>query len=168
MIIVCGEALMDFVPVQAGMETAYVPRPGGSPFTVAIGLARLGVPTSFLSKISNDPFGLMLKSHLADNGVDLSLVRDATEPSTLAFVSLPQSGEHDFYFYGNNTADQRLLYSERPDALPEGTHAIHFSSYSLVLGETASTLQRLMQREQGKAFISLDRNVRPALYPPPQ
>lgn len=71
MIVVCGEALIDMIPgrrgsarirrraeasgtpivTRAGAANEYVPTPGGSPFNLAIGLARLGTPVSFLSCI---------------------------------------------------------------------------------------------------------------------
>jgi fructokinase len=56
MILVCGEALIDLVPVVAGGETVYAPRAGGSPYNVAIGLGRLGVPVGFFGRVSDDPF----------------------------------------------------------------------------------------------------------------
>ena len=57
-IVSCGEALIDFVPATtpAG-EAAYVPRPGGSPFNVALTVGRLGVPAGFLGSVSTDFFG---------------------------------------------------------------------------------------------------------------
>ncbi|QEL25059.1 hypothetical protein FQV39_22505 [Bosea sp. F3-2] len=58
MILVCGEALIDLfvdAPERGGMPARAVP--GGSPFNVAIGLARLGIETGFLGGISRDAFG---------------------------------------------------------------------------------------------------------------
>ena len=39
-----GESLIDMVPAPLGGETGYLPRPGGSPFNVAIGLGRIDAP----------------------------------------------------------------------------------------------------------------------------
>src|SRR2546423_14137071 len=58
MIVVCGEALIDlFVGPAEGAEMPARAVAGGSPFNVAIGLARLGVDASFLGRISRDRFG---------------------------------------------------------------------------------------------------------------
>ena len=47
MILVCGEALVDlFVLGENGARLAAEAVAGGSPFNVAIGLARLGCPAS--------------------------------------------------------------------------------------------------------------------------
>ena len=89
MIVSCGEALIDFVPLTgvAG-EAGYRPLPGGSPFNVAIAAARLGQPAGFLSRVSTDFFGDQLVATLQANAVDTGLVVRGEESSTLAFVAL--------------------------------------------------------------------------------
>jgi fructokinase len=43
MIVVCGEALIDFLPVKsADGRDAYRPAVGGSPLNTAVGIGRLG------------------------------------------------------------------------------------------------------------------------------
>lgn len=162
MIVVAGESLIDLTPLGAGPGTAYVPRPGGSPYNVALGLGRLGVPVSFLGRISRDRFGRLLRDHLADSGVVLDLVVDGDEPTTLALVHLGDD-EPEYAFYAEGTAD-RLLEASDLGALPAGA-ALHVGSISLVLEPGASALTELIRRESGRRFISLDPNVRPGLIP---
>lgn len=164
MIAVCGEALIDFMPSTIGGERAYMPRPGGSPCNVAVGLARLGVPAAFIGRLSTDYFGETLRAYLSDNDVDLRWLSRGGEPTTLAFVISRADGAHDFAFYGVNTADQNLALSDMPRAFPDDVSALHFGSYSLMLGESAHTCETLMRRAR-RRFISLDPNVRPALFP---
>ena len=165
MIGVCGEALIDFTPAEIGGELAFVPRPGGSPLNVATGLARLGKSAAFIGKISNDTFGGLLQTHLARNGVDLRWVVRGNEPSALAFVIPADDGGHDFAFYGSDTAEQSLTSADVPAVLPDELTALHFGSYSLMLGSSADTYAKLMRRETGARVVSLDPNVRPALFP---
>jgi len=73
------------------------PFPGGSPFNIALAVARLGVSAGFLSRLSRDLFGDQLMTAMQDNKVDTALVRRSDEPSTLAFVDaapLPWAAEH--------------------------------------------------------------------------
>ena len=165
MIGVCGEALIDFTPLSIDNEVAYIPRPGGSPCNVAVGLARLGKPTAFIGKLSNDRFGDVLQEHLTRNGVDLRWVVHGDESSALAFVIPDNVGGHSFVFYGDNTAEQSLTDTDVPAVFPSNITALHFGSYSLMLGEGARTYEGLMRREHGSRVISLDPNVRPALFP---
>src|SRR5205823_12595939 len=67
--------------------------PGGAPGNVAVGLARLGVPASFVGKVGNEPFGRFLRDTFAAAGVDTGPMRLSSEARTgLAFVS--RSEEH--------------------------------------------------------------------------
>ncbi|MCY3543124.1 MAG: carbohydrate kinase [Chloroflexi bacterium] len=165
MIGVCGEALIDFTPIAVDGAIAYAPRPGGSPCNVAIGLARLGKKTALISKISGDAFGDLLRAHLTENDVDLRWLARGSEPSALAFVIPSADGGHDFAFYGVDTAEQRLMIADVPDSFPDELTALHFGSYSLMLGDSARTYEALMRREHGNRVISLDPNVRPSLFP---
>lgn len=162
MIVVCGEALVDFTLARCGDGVGYVPHPGGSPYNVAVALGRLDVPVAFLGRVSQDTFGRMLESHLAANGVDLRYVRCGPEPTTLAFVH-EEGGEPEFSFYGEGTADRSLRVSDLPGDFPEDVAVLHFGSISLVLEPAASTLDGLIARERGRRLLSLDPNVRPRL-----
>ncbi len=167
MIVICGEALVDFTPARCGDAEGYLPRPGGSPYNVAIGLARLEVPAAFLGRISHDAFGRRLRGHLAASGVDLRYLRAGREPTTLAFVHAAGGGEPEFSFYGEGAADRHLLPEHLPPAFPPDVAALHFGSLSLVLEPGASTLCSLLHREHGGRLISLDPNIRPGLIPDP-
>jgi len=160
MIVAAGEALVDLTPTNFGSEQGYVPHPGGSPYNVAVGLGRLGVPTSFLGRISDDPFGRLLRQHLLNSGVDLGLVINATEQTAVAIVHIGD-GEPEYSFYSEGTAD-RLLYPHHLPHLPDGA-GLHVGSISLVLEPAATTLEGLIRRESHNRFISLDPNVRTGL-----
>ena len=85
MILISGEALIDLIPdpIEANAYDAVL---GGSPYNVAIGLARLGSQTAFVSRISADANGEALAAALAASGVDLGFVARDPRPTTLAFV----------------------------------------------------------------------------------
>ena len=71
-IAVLGEALIDFIPNAAG---DYQPHPGGSPYNLAIGLARQGESVSYLSPLSDDLFGDRLLEHLKRESVQVGFGR---------------------------------------------------------------------------------------------
>ncbi len=162
MILCCGEALIDFVPLPG--VRAYAPHPGGSVFNIAVGLGRLQAPAGFFCRLSTDFFGDLLLDTLSENGVDTVLCPRGDDPTTLAFVSLPgDEGEEPRYmFYANDSADRLLIETMLPVLDPQ-IKALHFGSISLVMEPGASTLESLMERESGRCVISLDPNVRPGL-----
>jgi len=166
-VVVCGEGLIDMVPVQCGAGQGYVPRPGGSPFNVAIGLARLDVPVAFLGRFSRDQFGHRLVQHLRDNGVQLRYLRYGPERSTLAFVHHEPGQEAQYVFYAENSAELNLRPADLPDRFEDDVRAVHFGSISLMVEPSVSTLEECMRREHGARLVSLDPNVRPQLIPDP-
>ena len=64
MLLSCGDALVDFLPVKSvdGRDAA-VPVVGGSCLNIAVGMARLGAPAGFVGGISTDLFGRMIADH---------------------------------------------------------------------------------------------------------
>ena len=113
MIVVCGEALIDLVPVPVGDEQAYLPRAGGSSYNVAIGIARLGSTAGYLGRISTDHFGRLLRDRLVAAKVDCRYVVTGDEATTLAVVHLAPGNEPQFAFYGEGTADRLLTAAAR-------------------------------------------------------
>ena len=161
MIVCCGEALIDFVPLPQG--NGYEPCPGGSIFNTAVGLGRLQTPVGFFCQVSSDFFGDQLLAYLRVNGVDTALCPRNPGPTTLAFVSLPAEGaEVRYQFYANGAADRLLTAVDLPELAAE-INALHFGSISLVLEPGATALETLMRRESGRRILSLDPNVRPGL-----
>ena len=64
MLLSCGDALIDFLPVKStDGRDAIVPVAGGSCLNIAVGMARLGAPAAFVGGISTDLFGRMIADH---------------------------------------------------------------------------------------------------------
>ncbi|MBN9621153.1 MAG: carbohydrate kinase, partial [Actinobacteria bacterium] len=105
-VVVIGEALIDVTDRdESADDEARLARPGGSPYNVAIGLARLGQDTAFAGRISRDPLGVVLRRHAERSGVDLDLVVAAAEATTVALVELDAAGVARYRFGVEGTAD---------------------------------------------------------------
>lgn len=159
-----GEILVDFIPIEEGGATAgFRIYPGGSPFNVAVGVARLGQPVAFASKLATDFFGRYLHTYLQSQGIDTRfLLSDAQASSTLAFVAM-ESGEPVYSFYDQGAADTLLTLEELPAALFDETAILHFGSISLLRGSTPGAVLAAAERLQGAALLSFDPNLRPGL-----
>jgi fructokinase len=172
MIVSCGEALIDFMPISITADSGesvpvFRPFPGGSPFNVAIGIGRLGAPVGFLGRVSTDFFGDLLMETLSRNGVEPRYVKRTPDPSTLAFVSSPTEGEPQYAFYAKGTADRLIVPSDLPDVLGNEVDCLHLSlgAISLLVEPAAGTYEALLRRESGKRLIAFDPNIRPNLIP---
>jgi fructokinase len=166
MIVVCGEALLD-VFLTPGDTPGAPPRmtavAGGSPFNVAVGLARMGVATAFLGGVSTDPAGQFLAERLALQGVSTGCLVRRPEPTTLSLVSTGNDGGPVYTFHGAGAADISLGAADLP-ALPAAATCLHVGSYTMVRGKTSTTLLDLVRR-QDRRVISYDVNVRLGVEP---
>ena len=111
MILCNSEALIDMMPAGGGTRPCLTPLAGGAIFNTAIALGRLGVPTGFLSGLSNDLFGIQLEQTLHESRVDASFAIRSGRPTTLAFVRLCD-GQAKYTFYDENTAGRMVTAAE--------------------------------------------------------
>ena len=168
-IVVCGEALMDvFAAGETATGLSLDARVGGSPFNVAVGLARLAQPVVFFSAVSAGFLGERLMRTLVDEGVDTAAVARTPAPTTLSLVGLDAQGVPSYSFYGEGGAD-RLLHLADLAAVPPDISAVNIGSYATVVEPIASTLRALVERERarksGGALIAFDPNIRLNVQP---
>lgn len=101
-VVVVGDALIDELRDDNGVREFV----GGAALNVAVGLTRLGMPTTLLATIGDDAAGSHVRSYLADYGVELvatpSLLGTARAVSTRA-----GGGEPEYVF--NEAAKQRRI-----------------------------------------------------------
>ncbi|MEU2556215.1 carbohydrate kinase [Streptomyces sp. NPDC014684] len=163
MIVVAGEALIDLVPRGPGALADLKPAPGGGPYNTAVALGRLGSPTAFCSRTSEDAFGEALLDGLRRAGVEVTDVQRGPEPTTLAVATLDTGGSAAYSFYVDGTADRLFTV---PASLPAGTRAVSFGTCSLVLEPGASAYEKLMREAAAQGlFTALDPNIRTGLIP---
>lgn len=160
MFIVCGEALFDLfstgnTPGGLGFEG----RVGGSPFNVAMGLARLGHPVAFLGGIGAGFAGDRLLQALEDEGIGTGCVARIGAPVTLSLVGIDARGVPSYAFYGEGAAD-RMLRLEHLVKVPPQARAFHVGSYAMVVQPAADTLRSLIDRVHVDRLVAYDPNIR--------
>lgn len=159
-----GEALLDVV--ELGDDEPRLARPGGSPYNVAIGLARLEQPAAFVGRISRDPLGTVLSNHARRSGVDLTHVVNTEDPTTIALVELDEAGSARYRFGVTGTADFRWTDEELARVPNDGVAAVHFGSLASWLPPGAAAIaRRVAQFRDAGALVTYDPNVRPLLQP---
>ncbi|MBI1321412.1 MAG: hypothetical protein GC168_21015 [Candidatus Hydrogenedens sp.] len=170
--VVCmGELLVDMMAHPGGVKLPqaehFVPKPGGAPANVAVGLRRLGVPSAFVGMVGQDAFGTLLRDTLEAEQVDIrSLATTTEQPTTLAFVAIDAKGVPDFSFYRHPGADLSIKESDVDASVFESSRVFHFGSLSLTAPPARDTTLALLTQEHGRGrFITYDPNYRPALWP---
>jgi fructokinase len=158
---VIGEALVDLVPDETPAGHRAVP--GGSPFNVAVGLARLGNRTSLMTRFADDAHGRLLREAAAAEGIDLSRAPLAAERASVATASVDADARATYLFDIEGTADWQWSAEELRRLDPE-TEVLHFGSLASWTPPGSARIGELVAecRAGGGVLISYDPNVRPA------
>ena len=163
MILISGEGLIDLIPGPAA-DNRYDAVLGGSPFNVAIGLARLGAPTAFVSRLSSDPNGESLAAALARAGADLRFVARDPRPTTLAFVmrGTAHTGSRYSFYIDATSFDGEWPF---PSDWPAGARHLHVGSFAALGPRHAESVVAALELAREHATTSFDPNIRPLVTP---
>jgi fructokinase len=158
--VVVGEALVDVLPGGPGRTREL---PGGSPANVALGLARLGHPVRFATRLGDDRFGALVAGRLRASGVELlpGSVDDAATSTATAVLDAAGAATYTF--------DLRWRLTERAAAAVTGSAPAHLHTGSIAgsLPPGADTVAGLVRAARAAGTVSYDPNPRPALLGPP-
>ncbi|WP_138414406.1 carbohydrate kinase family protein [Sinomonas gamaensis] len=153
-VLTVGEALTDIICTRDGRWE----HPGGSPANVALGLARLGVPTSFLTALGRDARGEAIAARLAGAGVEILPESWSLASTSTASAQITDDGAAHYEFD---------LAWELPAEveLPVADH-VHVGSVAAFLAPGADRVEELVRELREVATVSFDPNIRPALVGP--
>ena len=153
--LVVGEALVDVVQSLGAEPERHA---GGSPFNVAVGLARLQVPTRLAAQLADDPYGDLLRNHLYESEV----VLDALEPTPARTSSARATLADDL------SATYEFDLTWDPAALPDpgSFEVVHVGSLGTSLEPGAALVTDLVAIANTLGVpVSYDPNVRLTVEP---
>ena len=156
---VVGEVLIDLIP--DGSERK--PIVGGGPANTAKALSKLGINTQFIDGISSDKYGHMAKNELVASGVKLDYVMYSDKPTSIAIVSLSDSGSASYKFVIQNTATFDFTSDWLPNPQTERPSLLHIGTLATVIEPGATELFKWAQSVGKVAPIVFDPNIRPAV-----
>lgn len=108
--VVIGDALIDEIRDDSGVREFV----GGAALNVAVGLRRLGIPTTLIAMVGEDVAGAHIREYVADHGVRL-IASAAPHGSSRAVVTRAANGEPSYVF--NRAAQERTIrYSDEAEA----------------------------------------------------
>ncbi len=167
-VVALGELLIDFTCVRTDAEgyPTMAAHPGGAPANFLAALTKFGAKTALLGKVGTDAFGKMLMSTLAKAGIETGgLVAADDVFTTLAFVTLDETGNREFSFSRKPGADTCLTFQELDLHLIEEAKVFHFGSLSLTDEPARSATRQAVAyaKQQGKR-ITYDPNLRKPLW----
>ncbi|MDR0504418.1 MAG: carbohydrate kinase [Bifidobacteriaceae bacterium] len=149
--LVLGEALIDIVR-KGTHETEHA---GGSPMNVAVGLGRLGIPTTLGTWIGKDQRGEVIRQHCAASDVHLVPGSDAAVKTPTAMATIDDAGQAQYTF------DLSWELPKVPKWLSPAV--IHTGSIAAVLEPGGSAVLEAIRAGADRATITYDPNMRPQI-----
>jgi fructokinase len=150
---VAGESLVDIVVPADGSDSQDAV--GGSCLNVAVGLARLGVPTTLVTRIGDDDLGRLVAQHVQASHVQLSpgsVVAGGVTSTATAHLDEQHAATYDF----------QLDWDLAAPELPADTRGVHVGSLGATLEPGRETVVDLVRRAvAADVFVSYDPNIRP-------
>jgi fructokinase len=152
--LVLGEALIDIVR-RGKHETEHA---GGSPMNVAVGLSRLGVPTTLDTWIGKDERGAVIRKHCQASDVHLVPGADGAAKTSTALATVDDQGHAEYTF--------DLAWELPP--VPKWLHpsVIHTGSIAAVLEPGGVSVLEAVRAGAKRATITYDPNARPQIMGP--
>ena len=167
-VVALGELLIDFTNVSADAEgyPTMAAHPGGAPANFLAALSKFGAKAALLGKVGSDTFGKLLVGTLQKAGIETrGLVMAQDVFTTLAFVTLDETGNREFAFARKPGADTRLSFEEINLSLIDEARVFHFGTLSLTDEPARSATCRAVAyaKEKGK-LVTYDPNLRKPLW----
>jgi 2-dehydro-3-deoxygluconokinase len=169
-VVTFGEAMALFIADAPGEldEIEHFTRSlAGAETNVAIGLARLGLRTGWVSKVGDDPFGAYILRHLRREGVDLREVKvDPRYPTGFQFKSKVASGDPKVQYYRKGSAASTIGVEDFAESYFLSARHLHMTGIPPALSASAKQFAELAMNTMKTAgrTVSFDPNLRPQLW----
>lgn len=138
---------------------------GGAESNVAVGLARLGVPVSWLGRVGEGSMGERVLREIRGEGIDVRGFVDPEAPTGLMVKERPSVSSTAVHYYRAGSAGSRLSPSDLPDAWVEGAALLHVTGITPMLSESArEAVHAAVDRAKSAGVtVGFDINYRSAL-----
>ncbi|NBK23395.1 MAG: sugar kinase [Spirochaetia bacterium] len=169
-VVTIGESLVAFIP-NAHTKLRYVQQFSkvvvGAESNVAVGLAKLGIESSWVSKVGNDEFGQFIIRELRAEGVDTSQVKLSNDnPTAIMFKQFSANLDSSVFYYRNGSAASTLALADIDLEYLRQAKLLHLSGITPALSDSCkqTVIELFRFAKQEGILISFDPNIRRKLW----
>ncbi|NKQ54499.1 sugar kinase [Amycolatopsis sp. K13G38] len=143
---------------------------GGAESNVAIGLVRLGVPCTWISRVGDDALGSFVTREIRAEGVRVLAPRDPDAPTGLMLKEMRGGKPARVRYYRRGSAASLLSISDIDDAVIAAADVVHLTGITAALGPgPLAMLGHVIDVAKASGtLVSFDVNYRATLWPPEQ
>lgn len=165
-----GDALITFNPSETGplrYVQSFSRKAGGAELNFAIGCARLGLQSKWMSRLGNDEFGKAIYTFARGEGIDVSEVELVDGyPTSLNFKEIREDGSGKTFYYRHQSPVLTLTPEHITDKLLDGIDVVHLTGVFLAIApqNLQITLAVLKKAKEKSILVSFDPNIRLKLW----
>ncbi len=169
-VITIGRASVDLYGQQIGSRlediATFAKSVGGCPANIAIGTARLGLKSGFITRVGDEQMGRYIREQMAREGVDTGgIVTDRERLTALVLLSVRDEDSFPLIFYRENCADMALCEEDIDPDFIRSSKAIVVTGTHFSKPDTDAANRKAMRiaREAGVRIV-FDVDYRPNLW----
>ena len=169
-VITIGDAMITFDPMSKGplrYVHTYERKIGGAELNFAIGCARLGLQTGFISRIGNDEFGRHILNFIRGEGVDTSEIKFVEGfPTSINFKEILEDGSGRTFYYRDRSPTEVISEEDIDEDYIRHAKVLHLSGVFAAISPKNITLleQAAKIAKKHNVKVSLDPNIRVKLW----
>ncbi|MEU4190917.1 sugar kinase [Kribbella sp. NPDC026611] len=141
---------------------------GGAECNVAGGLAALGVPTTWVSRLGDDGFGQHVLRDLQQRGVDVGGVELDQQRPTALYVKESDGARSRMHYYRTGSAaaamSPEFLQRAEVQARLAGARLVHTTGITAAISSSSAAMLERLATQPRDFLLSVDLNWRPMLW----
>ncbi|NGP44832.1 sugar kinase [Bacillaceae bacterium SIJ1] len=169
-IITIGDAMVTMNPLRRGplrFSDTFERTAGGAELNVAIGCARLGLSTGWISRLGKDEFGRYLKHFAQGEGIDMSHVSFSQHaPTSVNFKEINEDGSGRTFYYRHPSPITSLKANDIADRWFGSAQIFHMTGvYPAIHPEHRAVMMELLKKAKAHGVtVVMDPNIRLKLW----
>jgi 2-dehydro-3-deoxygluconokinase len=170
-VVTIGDAMITLDPSSTGpmrFVSSFERKIGGAELNFAIGCARLGLKTGWISRLGNDEFGRHIFNTVRGEGVDVSEVELVDGyPTSLNFKEIMGDGSVRTFYYRDRSPTTVLTKETLNEEFLKNTKILHITGVFPAVDKTKNIeliRHAIIEAKKHGVMISCDPNIRLKLW----
>ena len=169
-VLTIGDSMITMNPFTTGpmrFVSTFERKVGGAELNFAIGCARLGMKSKWISRLGEDEFGRVIYNFARGEGIDVSEV-DFVEgyPTSVNFKEIRESGDGKTFYYRHQSPILTLKPEDINDECLDSVDLVHITGVFLAIDpQNLVITKKLISLANKKSIpVSFDPNIRLKLW----
>jgi 2-dehydro-3-deoxygluconokinase len=165
-VITIGDAMIAMCPKQKGpiiFCNTFERKLGGAELNVAIGCARLGIQSGWISRLGNDDFGKYILKTVRGEGVDISEVKLVDQyPTSVYFREVLADGSSRSFYYREKSPTSTMRCEDLNEEYIKNAKVLHITGVfpSITKNNQEIILESVRLAKKHNLLVSFDPNIR--------